>query len=276
MVKRTVNSLRTKACDLTALPLPTTPMPYVPIFKEGKLAKKAGHYANWEAVVRAIEASTAEAADKDAALAHVREQLGGVMPNAELADPSQLVHFGGQMQAAEWHARLLGSHASVRCVVIRAATGEVEDVEVPLDAQGKLAPGALLEGASTRVDLARSTYRVKRAQLVLHFGTEGSRPNPAASKRLRMPLKGDVIVGTLTRELCFVPRERYFDFSADEFERVFAPRKRAAAAAKDEEATVDDEEQQEDQSEDAEETSAPAEVAPQPKAKAKASKKPKL
>lgn len=228
MGKRTIAGRSFKTCDHTGMPLPPGPACYMPLIsKDGKVQKK-GHYCNWESAMAAV--NQLDEASKDQATEHIRQVLGGVVPVAELADVEQLVHFGGPLGAAEWQGLCLKSHASVQSVIIRSGKdGSVEPIEVPLDEHGQMDATGILSDDATRVDIKRSNFRPKDRQIIAHFSPSGQVENRVASKMFRMDIKGDVVVSVLTRELCFLPRERYVPFAVKEFEDALGPRKRKEA-----------------------------------------------
>jgi hypothetical protein len=229
MGKRTISGRSLKTCDHTGIPLPPGPACYLPLIsKESKLQKK-GHYCNWESVMAAV-AQLPDESDKPLAIEHIRKTLGGVLPAADLADPGKLIHFGGSLSAVDWQEQCLNSHTSVSAVIIRSGKdGKIEPVEVPLDAKGRMDTKGLLAEDATRVDIKRASFRPKDRQITAHFSPHGQVENRVASKMFRMDIKGDVVVGVLTRELCFLPRERYVPFTVEDFEGALGPRKPKAA-----------------------------------------------
>eukprot|EP00962_Isochrysis_galbana_P042564 scaffold15973_cov137-Isochrysis_galbana.AAC.11 len=196
MVKRTLHKRSFTQCDLSGLPLPAKRFCYLPVIAENGKVQKKGQYANWECVMRAIELHTwPDAAAQSRAVDHVKSWLFGAVPKP--ADVGLLDHFGGCMDAAEWHNHCVVSRSPVS--VVRVLTnGTFETIDMP---------EACSQGVPTGVKMFDGR------ELVVFYDTNPDpwEPNPVASELAKMPnLTGPVIMALSFEDTeSFMPRHRY-------------------------------------------------------------------
>jgi hypothetical protein len=180
---------------------------------EGRVHKK-GHYANWESVMAAIDAKDdwTSATSADASRAEVQRLANGQVPNAKLADRTLLTHFGGTMDAAEWHTHCCESSfvIGVRYCVEGVVTEEI--------VRSDGSTGMLLSGLDVTTDVSLDDTTMLRV-----FSTKQGDENPKAQELFGFEIYGDAVVTMLKSEACFRPRWRFVDLSTETLESLLAP-----------------------------------------------------
>jgi hypothetical protein len=200
MVKRTIFKRSFTQCDLSGLPLRHSSVPYLPVVSaEGKTHKK-GQFANWECVMRAIELTDWPDAEARAnSVAHVRAKLHGMIPDGALANVELLEHFGGHMDAAQWHLHCQTDEMPVSAVCFYA-DGTMDTDSIP----SNYVLGQELQACG------HTDIYLDGCELVVFWDTSATEPNPKARELANMPeLVGVVTMVLCIDDECFMRRKRY-------------------------------------------------------------------
>jgi hypothetical protein len=157
--------------------------------------------------MRAIElADWPDASAQDRAVQHVKSQLYGALPDSTLADVSLLNHFGGFLDAAQWHAHF------------------VYDGNTPVPALRVCTDGTVEEITWQQECVVPNKYEERHVnvflqgrEIVAFWDTTATEPNPKACTMANTDgLKGDVmILLCIDDEQGFIKRKRFVPCTLD-------------------------------------------------------------
>lgn len=257
MGKRKLHDKTYYQCDWTAIPM-DSPACYMPSF-DGKKLKKRGNYCNWESVVahanhlHEVE-QTLEAEEYEKVLEHVHELTGANIDPKDF-HYSMLEHFPPPPQMTNMHVPMIGKvpfnsdswhmfcnyETDLLSAVKITPNGEV--YELMMDPTGGeynfenyltrpySMPGDPETKASEFAVLKKGRIPKDR-ELVVHYwagnkdGQNGLPYNLAASTMFKVQICGDALVTLHTKEICFKPRKRYINFTKQNYDEVFATKKK--------------------------------------------------
>ena len=259
MGKRKLHDKTYYQCDWTALPM-DTPACYMPTF-EGKKLKKRGNYCNWESVVAHADhlhevEKKIETEEYEAVLEHVYELTGS---NIQPKDYhfTMLEHFPPPPPMGSMYVPMLGKvpfnsdswhmycnyETDLLSAVKITPNGEV--YELMMDPNGGeynfedyltrpySIPGDPETKASEFAVLKKGRIPKDR-ELVVHYwagnkdGQNGLAYNLTASTMFKVQICGDALITLHTKEICFKPRKRYINFTKQNYDEVFASKKKRA------------------------------------------------
>jgi len=204
MGKRSLHSATYHVCDYTGFAMRDACC-YMPTWRNGRLQKK-GCYCNWETVLRHAQElcvtgamTVQEWAD---VIKHVHKATG---TDDVVASPEYkgIVHFGGHIDAAEFHRACCFATKPIEAVV--------------LCADGRKAQLLLMPESGEFRELRDATLYAKE-KLCAATRFAGVQLNSAATQLLKREVCGDVLVARFSNEHSFLPRTRYTSFTLHEYE----------------------------------------------------------
>ena len=259
MGKRKLHDKTYYQCDWTALPM-DTPACYMPTF-EGKKLKKRGNYCNWESVVAHADhlhevEKKIETKEYEAVLDHVYELTGSNLQPRDYHF-TMLEHFPPPPPMGSMYVPMLGKvpfnsdswhmycnyETDLLSAVKITPGGEVYELmmdpnsgeynfedyltrpySIPGDPETKASEFAVLKKGRIPKD----------RELVVHYwagnkdGQNGLAYNLTASTMFKVQICGDALITLHTKEICFKPRKRYINFTKQNYDEVFASKKKRA------------------------------------------------
>lgn len=216
---------------------------YMPTWQGEKLVKR-GSYCNWESVL----AHAHHMYDVDKSLE--REELDRVMEYlvnimGTLPDHSEyhfsfLDHFKGNLSVDQYHNACCKTTEEVTAVKINP-TGDVFDIIMDphvgkFDFDNYITRPYMLHGPEHKIAQFQSTRKAKipkdRELTVFYWPFKNGLPlNTIASNIFKMQIYGDVLLVQQTKESAFRPRERYTNFTKQQFDELFTKKKRKTVEA---------------------------------------------
>lgn len=232
MGKRKMHTQTYFQCDWTGLPMRQTNC-YMPDWNASGKLLKHGSYVCWEAVIaHAMELNT----DKLAQIReHVNELVGAEVQPAPhwrtLAWFSTSISIEAMINSPEeflWNCQANEKSLTAVCMLADGTTREVMCTKD--DVQNKFADkltrppnllGPMHEPQSFKTIRKKSA---KDRELTVFYWPfkNGLSFNQAASNTFKMQIYGDVLLVQQSKEACFLPRERYVNYSNSTFLEQFA------------------------------------------------------
>ena len=249
MGKRKLHGQTYYQCDWTGFPMRNTNC-YMPTWPSGKLVRR-GSYCNWESVVAHARHmydvdKCLEDDEMNRIMEHVTEIVGCV-PDYKQHHFTFLEHFKDDKDywehvspgprnwsMDEYHKQCCKSMQDVTGVKI-SSSGEVFDVLMSATPKGKLDFASYIsrpymmqgpEHTIAQFESAKKTMKDRAVSIFYWPGKNGLPQNSIASKIFKMQIFGDVLIVQQTKESTFMPRERYVNFTKQQFEDVFCANKK--------------------------------------------------
>lgn len=233
MGKRKLNGTNFWQCDWTGFPMKQAYCYWPSWSATGKLFKK-GSYCNWESVI----AHAAWLADKQAIpqdeyfrIVEYIEQLTGTHVEAA-PHYEELMHTKGRMSADDFHAQCVAHKHPIAAVKI-TPNGEVFEV-ILQPANGQFNIDSYLHQPFTYHG-SPSTFHSMRKKgskgtdrdlSVWYYPVKDLPHNQHASNLFKMQLYGDVLLVQQSREVAFLPRERFISFTRAQFDEHFTKKRK--------------------------------------------------
>tara|TARA_B110000261_G_scaffold164622_1_gene215409 strand:- start:22 stop:933 length:912 start_codon:yes stop_codon:yes gene_type:complete len=235
MGKRKLHETNVHFCDWTGIPMKSMNC-YMPMWgPDGmKTTAKHGSYCNWESVL-AHAAASCDADTYAKTSAFVNAHVGCTVLTAP--HHSELKWFGGEETAESFQAQCVSKDAVVTAVLIDI-NGEMQ--EIYLDAHKAIDSnfaGDLLRKPVSHEGPQHKPSRFKPQQKrggdvsVYHWDIPTLALNATVSNIFKTQIRGECIVLLQSKEACFVPRERYVNYTVSAFKDQFVKRKRLEATA---------------------------------------------
>ena len=224
MGKRKMNGSSYYLCEWTGLPMKNSNcfMPHWSL--ENKLTKK-GSYCNWESVLaHATHIYEVDKQLEENEYKRIRDYVHSVVGTYVEDAPSfnQLTHFGGNLSATAYHEKCCVETGEVTVVRIDT-TGAAQ--ETMLDTKEGKVDFGWFQGPTNVLRTTRKG-RSKDKELCIIYEPDCMEPNAAASALFKMQLKGDVLLMQSSKEPSFMPRERYTDFTLEDYEESFSRKRK--------------------------------------------------
>lgn len=223
---------------------------YMPAWNMGKLVKK-GSYCNWESVLAHAKhmhgvLRVLEDSEYDAIKDYVQIQMGDTIHHADAPHFKELehLHFGlvhdTCKNAVEYHKACCHQGDEIVAVKLNEAG---HTFEVLVDSFGGRYDFARMLKAPANWDLSPSTFQALRKgkhkikELCVYYhpshcgNGNGLEFNAYASNIFKMQIYGEVILVQRTKELSFLPRERFVNYTLAEFNDDFARKRKRTEKA---------------------------------------------
>lgn len=232
MGKRKLHNHTYYQCDWTGLPMKNANC-FMPSWNaEDKLVKK-GSYCNWESVlahamhIHSFEKQLDEK-DLERVQDFVKVQMGDTIHSTEAPHFTNLEHFKHDgMTAKEYHEACCYQTNEVFGVKINGAGHTFEVLmdanEGKLDFSKYLLPPANWDQQPSMFQSYRKG-KLKEKDLCVFYhpgGRNGLEFNTLASNLFKMQIYGEVLLVQCTKEASFMPRERYVNYTLQEFQDNF-------------------------------------------------------
>ena len=241
MGKRKLGSKVFYQCDHTGIAMRGSNC-YMPYWDDKDKLVKRGSYCNWESVVAAASAAHAEGKLEYADLAKVLTHIAAVTGSKDLtmAPPvSELAHMEGAMQPVDYHAACCVAQTAVKAVLIMP-NGDVEERYIeasdglPFDDFTFDAYLKRLDSSTVPLSkfccMRKKTHAQNRDLTVFYRNPRvPDNLNIHATAIFKLQMYGPVLLVQQSRETCFMPRERYIDFSKLEFNEQYNRKRKKAA-----------------------------------------------
>lgn len=235
MGKRRLHNNTYYTCDWTGMPMPASYC-YMPTWNDKAKLVKHGSYCNWESVV----AHAIELGDNiDAVREYVNTTVGTTVEPAPHYTKLQwfeanMRHVLGEEVIASHHQfQEECNKLSNKCVwaVRIQANGMTDDIlledakfEAYLQRPYSVPPGSTAQSFKTT---RKYTAKKDKDLTVYYWPHKNGLPfNQTASNQLKMQIYGDVVLVLQTKEACFLPRERFINYSLQDYHEHFTTKKR--------------------------------------------------
>lgn len=232
MGKRKIHGSNFFFCDWTGFPMKASNCHLPSWTEDGKLVKK-GSYCNWESTYAHALHQRETLPKFDAVVKYIVEQTGVPSIDKLRIAPhySELAHFKADGIGQEYfHAECTKPFSPIEAVKI-TDTGLTERAlvdTVSMRLQNGDGFGPALPARSMR------TFRKgKRDREICVFYDDpmtGLQLNALASSIFKMQMHGPVIVMHCSKEMSFLPRERYLDYTLEELNEQYMKKRKKAAS----------------------------------------------
>lgn len=244
MGKRKLHNQVYYQCDWTGFPMKSANCFMPGWTMDDKLIKK-GSYCNWESVLahaKHLYEVEKQLEDKDLERIHdfVKVQMGDSVHSAEAPHFSDLEHIksdGTRNLTAEQYHRACCYHSDEVFGV--KINGAGHTFEVLMDSNdGKLEFAKYLQPPAAQQDHQPSMFQSyrkgkhKEKELCVFYyagGRNGLEFNTLASNLFKMQIYGEVLMVQCTKEASFMPRERYINYTLQEFQDNFMRKRKRSA-----------------------------------------------
>lgn len=246
MGKRKLHNATYYQCDWTGFPMRCANC-FMPSWStEGKLIKK-GSYCNWESVLAHARhlynvEKTLEAHDLERVHDFVKTQMGDTIYSTDAPHFTDLEHFRGDdtknMNAEQYHKACCYQTDEVFGVKINEAGNVFEVLMDPNDGKFDFSKFIMRPRPYTHTETPPSMFqsyrkgKQKEKELCVFYYTdrrEGN-VNTLASSLFKMQICGEVLMVQCTKEASFMPRERYVNYTVQEFHDNFMRKRKRTVA----------------------------------------------
>lgn len=232
MGKRKLHNFTYYQCDWTGYPM-KHPNCFIPAWtSENKMVKK-GNYCNWESVVAHVEMLFTEGniqnEEKERILDYVSDQVGGPI-NTKAPHFTELQHIESDsdksLSVEQYHNACCYETKQIYAVKI-SETGHT--YEVLLDSNdGKIDYKQHLKQPQWDTSfLTNFKYycksKLKNKDVCVFYYTDknGLELNTLASTLFNVQIFGEVLLLQCTKEMSFMPRQRFTNYSVNDFKNTF-------------------------------------------------------
>ena len=243
MGKRKLHNQTYYQCDWTGLPMKSANC-FMPSWTlEDKLIKK-GSYCNWESVLaHALHIYNVEKQLEEKDLERIQDfvkvQMGDTFHSTEAPHFTDLEHFKGDgtrsLTAEEYHNACCYQTHEVFAVKINGAGHTFEVLMDPTDGKFDFskyiaAPANWDQQPSMFQSYRKGKHKEKELCVFYHAGgRNGLEFNTLASNLFKMQIYGEVLMVQCTKEASFMPRERYVNYTLQEFQDNFMRKRKRSA-----------------------------------------------
>lgn len=223
MGKRKLHTSSHFTCDWTGFPMRNSNC-YMPLFTEGTKQKKMGMYCNWESVIaHAHHLCEVEKQFGKEQLQFVGRRVADIIGTSSVNCAPHwqaLEHFGGSMDAKEFHANCVYETSELTTVCLGKDGSVFEKV---IDSSGGTYDVGMVGDC---VQPFRKSKALSKTNLNIYHNPLDQTPNTYASSLFKMKLFGDVTLACTSKEASAFPRTRFIPYTLAEFEAEFVKKKR--------------------------------------------------
>lgn len=216
----------------------------MPTWQNDRLQKR-GSYCNWESVLAHATAMHNDGQLDDRDFARVHEHLLEIMtyiPDCKRFHYSKLSHFGGELSADDYHKECCLAIEPVTAVKITPykPNGDAFEVLLTPEADGRynfekyLNRPYMLQGPSHTLSRVPNCVRKNmknREVTMLYWPCNCLMHNQLASSMFKTHICGDVLLVQHTTEASFRPRERFVNYTKQQFDEQFCRKRKARTTA---------------------------------------------
>lgn len=240
MGKRKLHNQNYFQCDWTGLPMKTANC-FMPGWTlDDKLIKK-GSYCNWESVIAHAQhiyhvEKQLEDKDLERIWNYVKTQMGGIIHSTTAPHFTDLEHFKSEgtrnLTASEYHTACCYQTDEVSCVKITESGHAFELLLDPhegkFDFSKYIKSSAKCEQEPSKIHPYRRGKHKEMELCVFYYPDRrnGLELNTLASALFKMQVYGEILLVQCTKEASFMPRERYVNYTLQEFQDNFVRKRK--------------------------------------------------
>lgn len=228
MGKRKLHGHSYYQCDWTAFPMKNSNC-YMPTWNADKLIKK-GSYCNWESVL--AHATYLDVPELERVREYVKTQMGGTIHATEAPHFTDLLQFNGTMNVTQFHEACCKQLNDVFAVKINEAGHTFEILVGNTDFSTYLKHSFPDAKPSTFQFIRKGKHKERELCVFYYPRNNGQDLNVFASNLFKMQIYGEVLMLQCTKESSFMPRERYVNYTLEEFNDNFLRKKKKVDSMK--------------------------------------------